>query len=180
MGAFFTNISLKTNDLETIKVALKDKKVFVSSNPIWITIYPQETEEQDIATLHAFTQTCSSMFRCPAIAFLVHDSDALIYYYYKNGDLIDAFTSLEEFIEDESEDTQKLITENNHGALLKEIAKEGVTEDQINNVFSSKHVFAEDKLIDLVKVLGIDTVEPIGYKYLVDEKAEHPNIQPLN
>lgn len=167
MGATFTNVSLKTSDLNAVKNALSDETAFISAGPNWITVYPQKLEDLDPAVITDFTKNLSQKLSVPCIAFAVYDSDGLLYFYCKNGELVDQYSDYpDDPIEGKPES-------------LLELGSAGLTPEDVSSILNKDYTFAEEKLGDLAKKLGIETLELVGYNYLKNDPSKHPNIKPL-
>ena len=167
MGATFANASIKTSNLDVVKNALLGETAFVSASQNWITVYPQKLESLDPKVLTEFAKNLSQKLSATCIVFGVYDSDGLFYFFCKNGQLIDQYS---DYPDDPIEGKP---------ATLIELGPPGLTAEQILAVLNKDYTFAEEKLGDLAKVLGIDTLELVGYDYLESELPKHPNIKPI-
>jgi hypothetical protein len=115
MGAFFTNVQLRTSGIDKssltdritnylaqlnaeagyIKVDEEteaDKSVIVSLSEdlAWMSIYDEETEDQDIKKLNKLASGLSKEFKTTALSILVNDSDAVYIGVNIDGELKDS------------------------------------------------------------------------------------------
>ncbi len=123
MGSFFTNMQVyskqkdKNQSLSQIKEAIHiildkdyeiaseneetDRIILVKHSDPWITIYDQETEDQDIDLLYDVSSKISSILDTVVVSVLVHDSDVLNLCLFEQGELKNNYWSNPEFLSDE-------------------------------------------------------------------------------
>jgi len=97
MGTFVTNLHIRDAERNAVIGALRSLDVvpaFVRGSPehTWTSIFP-EAADQDQAALSEMASTLSRALNRPVIAFLVHDSDVLLYWLYNGGKELDRYNS---------------------------------------------------------------------------------------
>src|SRR5438874_2591578 len=101
MGAFFTNYQLRTEDSSAVANAVKplaSPRAYVSPPKNgWVTVYEEKSDEQDDAVLRKIAMALSRSLKTAVFAFLVHDSDVLMYWLYNNGQIVDEFNSAPDY-----------------------------------------------------------------------------------
>ena len=118
MGAFFTNVQLRTSELDKsnltnrivdcinqlnaeagfIKVDNEDEAdksviVSVSEDSAWVSIYDEETEDQSSRKLNKLASNLSKEFKTIALSILVNDSDSVYIGISVNGALKDSISN---------------------------------------------------------------------------------------
>ena len=188
MGAFFTNVQLRTLGLEKSNLIDEvinyinhlndvagfakvdneneaDKTVLVSSSDdlAWVSIYDEETEDQNSKKLNKLASGLSKQFKTTALSILVNDSDSMYVGIIVNGTLKDSISNLSKEI-DFNKSKPKVWS----GILVNNYSF-----DDIKNAWKGKSVFVEDFLTQFVKFINIDTSKLLtGYEYLNDEKTD--------
>lgn len=80
MGNFYTNVTLRTTERDTLieHMRAKGRSCFVSPTyGDFTVVYDRLSDEQDIADLEGLAAELSSRFCCSALAVLNHDDDML-------------------------------------------------------------------------------------------------------
>lgn len=119
MGAFFTNIQIKTdlpnkgNLVEEIIFCLQqynstldfeqvenqeeaDKSVLVVAKPDlnWVSVYDEDTESQNLKDLKQLAKFLSSSLKTSTLSILVHDSDSISLCLFTNGKIADSISNI--------------------------------------------------------------------------------------
>lgn len=96
MGSFFFSMHFKTDDAESLRAAADavisaaEGRMYIAQPAKgWISTYPDE-EVQDPMIARRITAKAKVEH---AIVFCVHDSDAMYYWYFRNGKLADSFAT---------------------------------------------------------------------------------------
>lgn len=97
MGSFITNLHIRGAEQQPVIEALKSLWIFpvyVGNTPgnAWISIYP-EAVDQNAKELSGIAGYLSGILHQPVIAFLVHDSDVLLYWLFDDGRTLDLYDS---------------------------------------------------------------------------------------
>lgn len=105
MGSFITNIHVRDADRNAVIEALRSLGVvpaYVSGSPetTWISVFP-EAGDQDDAALPEMARALSKALKRPVIAFIVHDSDILLYWLCADGEELDRYNSAPGYFADE-------------------------------------------------------------------------------
>lgn len=188
MGAFFTNVQLRTLGLDKSKVIDEvihcinhlndvagfakvdnedeaDKTVLVSSSEdlAWVSIYDEETEDQNSRKLNKLASGLSKQFKTTALSILVNDSDSIYVGINVNGTLKDSISNLSKAI-----DFNK-----NKPKVWSHILVNNYSFDDIKNAWQNKSVFVEEFLTQFAKFIDIDTSKLLtGYEYLNEGKTD--------
>lgn len=171
MGAFIVNINVRTQDrsaVETELQAIGVQEAWVTgAMGGWITIYEEKASTQDDGHIREMAGRLSSRLHAPTIAFLVHDSDLVCYWLYDDGRLLDEFNSCPDYFDrNASPDDSPGQPE-----VLLRYCRQGTTLEAVAQVLNDReHVFAEDQLVKLADLLGInaDRVHT-DYRYVGEE-----------
>lgn len=185
MGAFFTNIQLKTSSFDKTEITDKvieyitkfntkagfikvdseeeaDKTVIVSpsDNSKWLSIYDEEMEDQVSRKLNKLSSELSKEFKTTALSVLVNDSDSIYLGINTNGTLKDSLSNLSKDI-----DFNK-----NKPSVWTEILVDNFSFDDIQTAWQCKTVFVEDFLTQFAKFTGLDNSKLLtGYNYINEE-----------
>jgi hypothetical protein len=161
MGAFFTNYQVRTNSSEPVALALPRLTTgpAVVSPPAgaWVTVYDAPSEIQDLDVLHHTAQDLSRALGTSVFAFLVHDSDVLVYLLYSDGRLADEFNSCPDYFGKSDDDAAGPASGGSAGALLP-YCRPGTTFEQVERLLNPETgpAFPEPGLDELADLLGID------------------------
>lgn len=177
MGSFFSSIHFKTTDFSGVRTAahaaLSKKSKSALLAPVskgWISLFP--SADCDVEQLSRRITAAAKVER--AIAFSLHDSDVLQYWYLHDGTVAGSFNSAPDYFGratkaamDATGDPRAL------GALLPALKrtrwKKLVTPRLINGEFIGGSVDTEeDRLEALAKLLGISNA-CTSYEYLREE-----------
>jgi hypothetical protein len=182
MGAFFTNVQLSTSGLDKSNLASEvinyinklnteagfikvddedqaDKSVIVSVSEdlAWISIYDEETEEQNIRKLNKLSSLLSKEFKTSALSILVNDSDTVYIGITDNGKLKDTISNR----------SKKIDFNKNKPSVWSDILVDKYSFDDIKSAWQYKSIFVEDFLTQFGKFINLDTSKVLtGYEYL--------------
>lgn len=104
MGSFYTNITLKdVTQKEVVKFLIKqDRSAFVSpASEVFTTVFDEECESQEQHVIRSLAEQLSKNLGKTAFAVMNHDDDALLYWLYEKGTLVDSYDSMSLFYEGE-------------------------------------------------------------------------------
>ena len=186
MGAFFTNVQLRTSELDKsnltdrivdcinqlnaeagfIKVDNEDEAdksviVSVSEDSAWVSIYDEETEDQSSRKLNKLASNLSKEFKTIALSILVNDSDSVYIGISVNGALKDSISNR----------SKKIDFSKNKPLVWSDILIDNYSFDDVKNAWQNKSVFVEDFLTQFGKFINLDTSKLLtGYEYLSEEK----------
>src|SRR6188508_270909 len=109
MGSFFTNYQVRHENAGAVRDALvsikRDVRAYISpAKNGWVTVYEEESDTQDDKVIRRIAMGLSRELSCGVFAFLVHDSDVLLYWLYRNGQIEDEFNSSPEYFGDRVDD----------------------------------------------------------------------------
>lgn len=156
MGAFFTNIQLKTSELDKTDITNRvvdyiiklnseagfikvddedeaDKSVIISpaEDFSWISIYDEDTEDQSSRKLNKIASSLSKEFKTHALSILVNDSDTVYVGLIKNGTLKDSFNNR----------SKKIDFSKNKPFVWSDILANNYTFENVKTAWNSKSVF---------------------------------------
>ena len=158
VGTFFVNYQVReTKTAKIIKTLqnLIESRAYVSSfKQGWVSVYDEFSDQQNEQELHRLAKDLSDHLATDVLAFLVHDSDILIYLIYKQGKLVDEYNSRPDYWEKVSSTTRNRL-KGKPEALLP-YCKLGTSSQEIVDILNKKYTFEEDKLIELAALLNID------------------------
>lgn len=185
MGAFFTNVQLKTSDFDKVEITEKviafvtkfnieagfikvdseeeaDKTVIVSpsNNSNWVAIYDEETEDQGSGKLNILSSALSKEFKTTALSILVNDSDSIYVGLNINGTLKDTISNL----------PQEIDFNKSQPNVWADILIDNYSFDDIKIAWKNKNVFVEEFLTEFAKYINLDHSKLLtGFNYLNDE-----------
>jgi hypothetical protein len=182
MGSFYTNITLRTTDIEAVAAALRDGRrtaLIAPPDRGCTVVYDRASEEQDIEALQALAMQLSRACACPALAVLNHDDDLFLYSLYDGGKLVDEYNSGPGYFADEGDGGDTGPSGGDAGRLARtfQALDRAATVERILRAPSDAgdgYVFATDRHRDLVQALGLPAAAVgTGYAYL--EQGELPD-----
>lgn len=185
MGAFFTNIQLRTIDLGQTELQEKvitflieyffnqgfvwvdreedvDKTVIVSQSGDfpWLAIYDEEFEGQSLRKQNSLSSELSKKFATNVLSVLVNDSDSLYVRLYEKGRIRDTLSNISkktDFTENKPEVWSNLLTNK-------------FTFKDIQNAWQNRSLFVENFLSEFAQYINIDSSKIMtGYEYLHQE-----------
>jgi hypothetical protein len=185
MGAFFSNIQLRTSEIDKTNITNRvvdyiiklnseagfikvddedeaDKSVIISpaEDFSWISIYDENTEDQNSRKLNKIASSLSKEFKTNALSILVNDSDTVYVRLVKNGTLKDSFSNR----------SKKIDFSKNKPLIWSDILANTYTFEHVKSAWNSKSVFVEDFLSRFAKLINLDSSKLLtGYEYLNEE-----------
>lgn len=96
MASSFTNIHLRTDDVDAVRKALDgaeitQSKMFGRTGTLWVSVYPRATEDGDFSLLKAYAFALSRHAEKLALAVMVQESINLRFVLYENGSLLEEY-----------------------------------------------------------------------------------------
>jgi len=185
MGAFFTNIQLRTSEIDktditdrVINYIIKlnseagftkvddedeaDKSVIISPTEdlSWVSIYDEDTEDQSSRKLNKIASSLSKEFKTNALSILVNDSDTAYVGLINNGTLKDSLSNR----------SKKIDFSKSKPLVWSDILVNNYSFEDVKSAWKSKSVFVEDFLSHFAKLINLDTSKLLtGYEYLNEE-----------
>lgn len=185
MGAFFTNIQLRTSSFDKTEITDKvieyvikfnaeagfikvdneedaDKTVIVSppNDSDWLSIYDEETEDQGSRKLNKLAAELSKEFKTTALSVLVNDSDSMYIGLNINGALKDSISNL----------SKEIDFNKNKPNVWTDILLDNFSFEDIKIAWQKKSVFVEEFLTEFAKFIDLDTSKLLtGYNYINEE-----------
>ena len=185
MGAFFTNIQLRTSEVDRSNVIDKvldyviklnneagftithneddaDKSIIISPSEdlTWISIYDEDTEDQNSKKLNKIASSLSKEFKTIALSVLVNDSDKVYVGITNNGTLKDTISNR----------SKKIDFSKSKPLVWSDILVENYSFEDVKSAWQSKSVFVEDFLTQFAKLINLDSSKLLtGYEYLNNE-----------
>lgn len=175
MGAFFTNYQVRSDSPEAVGDALRElvpSAAYVSpAAGGWVTVYDESSEDQDLDRLRQVAAHLSKMLSSLVMALLVHDSDVLVYLLYRDGQIIDEFSSAPGYPAVSGMDPQRW---RGKADVLLPLCKPATPRGAIAAVLdlSDSFVLAEQIAEELAELLGIERERAtLGYNGFIE--GEH-------
>jgi len=170
MGAFYGSIQVRSEDRDAVKaavesVAQESKRKFLLGPPLngWIAVYPDDSG-QDEACAAALAKRLNTIL----LQLIVHDDDVLIYNYFRNGELLNEYSSRPDYFEDVSAANRERLRPkpevfrdlvNSPEKLAKISRLLGATEEAV------EFAVEQDRMEELASLLGIQNTLT-SYEYL--------------
>lgn len=185
MGAFFTNIQLRISEVDRSNAIDKvldyfiklndeagftitnneddaDKSIIISPSEdlTWISIYDEDTEDQNSKKLNKIASSLSKEFKTIALSILVNDSDKVYVGLTNRGTLKDTISNR----------SKKIDFSKSKPLVWSDILVKNYSFEDVKSAWQSKSVFVEDFLTQFAKLINLDTSKLLkGYEYLNDE-----------
>jgi hypothetical protein len=154
MGGFFVNYVVRgPNPSEVARLLAGRRAIVTAERNGCIVVFDKESDEQDNDLIRSVAQRMSADLRCVALATLIHDDDILWYYLYLNGKLADEYDSTPGYFDPEAEPSPPA---GGNAVKLCQLfgASDTATVERILRD-NDQYAFATDRLVDLVRVLGL-------------------------
>ena len=180
MGSFYTNITVRTADTDSVAAAVRQagRTALIAPPENGATVvFDEASEEQDVEVLRTLAQHLARVCKCPALAILNHDDDVLVYLLYDAGKLVDEYNSAPGYFDADADpdtppsggDAERLTeafgVPDRSDDVERILRTDGTDDDEF--------VFAMDRHRALVMTLGLpDTAVGTGFNYL--EEGELP------
>ncbi|MGB4776224.1 MAG: hypothetical protein WBP45_13700 [Daejeonella sp.] len=187
MGAFFTNIQLRVSELDKTNITGRvidyiiklnseagftivdnedkaDKSVIISPSEdlTWISIYDEDTEDQNAKKLNKIASSLSKEFKTKALSIIVNDSDTGYISLINNGTLKDTIKNR----------SNKIDFSKSKPLVWSDILVENYSFEDIKSASRNKSAFVEDFLNQFAKLINLDSLKLLtGYNYLNEEKS---------
>ncbi|GIW06717.1 MAG: hypothetical protein KatS3mg060_1522 [Dehalococcoidia bacterium] len=173
MSATFANISVRTDQQETVYELVDDGDAFISP-PIlgWVTVFDRQASEGDLSRLAELAALLSEALQTAAIAFMVIDGDAFFYLVFDNGTLQDEYASDPDFFGDAS--PEERIALRGQPERLLPFAIPGTRVDHLRAILTSADMPAADRCRAIAARLGIENAT-LGFHDLA-AKAEGADV----
>lgn len=177
MGSFYTNITIRSGDLDRLRRELVagGRRAFLSPTQEGsVVVFDQVCEDQDPEVLKHLASLLSQRCSCAALAVMIHDDDVLTYDLYDGGSLKDEYNSAPDYFDGGDAPP----TGGNADQLCRAFGRAGV-EDEVEGILrrtrdaDDAFTFETERHAELVRVLGLpEAAVGTGYKYL--EAGELP------
>jgi hypothetical protein len=167
MGGHYLSVHFKTEDTAIIRAAAEREAArsgakFLIAQPAegWIRVYPS-VELLDPEPMERFAAEPKAVH---TLAFMVHDSDILCYWYFRDGQLVDYYHSAPDYFGEATErDLAAVGNAEAFGDLLTPAKREAfaavIRPRMIDGEFvdedEEEPVFEEERLTELAELLGI-------------------------
>lgn len=188
MGAFLVSFHARADDRAAIRDLLAEttERAWVGPGVNgWVSFYDERADTQDAGRITELCEQASRAIHGPVIAFLVHDSDFLCYWLFESGNPRDEYNSCPDYFGDvsemlgpgESPDAYCARVRGDADALLP-LCPSGVDRPALEAVLRvgpEEYVFAEHRLAELARMLGINpdrattAYRDVGLEYAPDE-----------
>lgn len=174
MGSFLTNYQVRSNspaDVVRLLAPLVDRAYISPAKNGWVTVYEEKSDEQDERVLSRFAQMLSSKLGTSVFAFLVHDSDVLLYFLCENGREVDRYNSNPDYFQEADDDTRARVRGN--AAVVLRHCVAGTKIEDLQALLHDPEVDVDLALQELASFLGMDPLRVgLGFKYFDEEHGE--------
>jgi hypothetical protein len=188
MGSFLTNFHIRHDSAEQVAIAAKaivaGKAAVSRATNGWVTLLDETSESQDTHELKRIAQAISTSLSSACFAFLVHDSDLLMYLLCDAGELRDQFNSQPDYFTAVDEDEWRRsagkpealesflrtpLTEPETSRLYSRIRKGDARSGRLEKAYPDE----VQRLLQFAAVLGIEKdFASVGYNYYAEAAAE--------
>lgn len=188
MGGFFVNVFVRSDDQGAVVSAVKEVlkgcytpqelRSQAATAPIayvapavngWVGVYDRQSEDQDTALAEGIAMDLSNRLKTVVTSFLVHDGDVLMYWLAVDGDIIDRFTSIPDYFDDDFPDDEREALRGNP-RLLAAACDKPEAEAALREVLTDEEDDAYGLISRLSAILGMANAD-VGFYYL-SEPAE--------
>ncbi|WP_281235067.1 hypothetical protein [Flavobacterium gelatinilyticum] len=185
MGAFFTNIQLKTSNFDRTEITEKviqyitnynqesgfvkvdneadaDKTIIISfsNDSEWVSVYDEEMEYEGPRKLNKLASVLSKQFKTTALSILVNDSDSVYVGLNNNGILKDSISNL----------SKKVDFNKSKPNAWTDILLGNYAFDDIKMAWQNSSFFVEGFLTEFAKFINVDSSKLLtGYNYISEE-----------
>jgi hypothetical protein len=177
MGHFYTNVTLKGPDQESVARELARQKRVAAVTKTFgdlCVVYDRESEKQD-GSAYPFVSELSKTLNCIALYVTNHDDSVLWYRLFQSGDVLDNYVSSPNYFEGppappSGGDAKLLCSMFKNKSAIKRV--EAILRyDSSSPKPGSRYVFEIDRHRDLVSALGLPMVAVgFGYVYLAQDE----------
>jgi hypothetical protein len=173
----FANICVKTGDQEAVAGAVRrlPRRLAAFVAPPengWVCVFDEASDLPDEDRLSGYTVMLSAKLRTQAIGLMVYESDVLLYTVADDGVLLDQYSSWPDYFDESLPESEVEALAGDPRALAR-LAH--VSSPQVQKVLEGEHDFAEEKLADLVRLLGLPpNTAHWGYNGIVEAEHEQP------
>jgi len=177
MGNFYTNVTVRGLDQACIAAAVETLgyRVFVSPTISGLTVICEEqSDTQDEAAWHLVAKQLSEKLGCPALAVMNHDDDILAYALYRNGALLDDYSSWPDYWDESDEPAAP---RGGNAATLCETFGMPGNASEVERILrttadSEEFVFASERQAALLKALDCPEIPyQQGFTYITEDGA---------
>ena len=106
MGSFYTNVALRTDDIDTVSSVLEEMRrtAYVGTDGKTVLVFDEKCDEQDIDEIQRLAEQLSKRMDCVALAVVNHDDDVFWYALVTNGTVTDTYDSFPGYFDSGSEE----------------------------------------------------------------------------
>jgi hypothetical protein len=177
----FANINVRSNDQKAVVAAFRrlprrQAGYVAPAMDGWVTVFDEISDSPDEDRLSGYTVMLSDRLQTHALGFLVYESDVLLYTLAEKERLLDHYSSWPDYFDEDVAEAEWDRLKGDDRALAR-LAAPPASPQQVRAVLDGEHDFAEEKLQDLVRVLGLpEHAGRWGYHFLADseEVPERP------
>lgn len=177
MSATFASICVRSGDQKAVAGAVRrlPKRLGAFVAPPyngWTAVFDEASDAPDEDRLTGYTVMLSAKLNTLVVGFMVYESDVLLYTIAENGEILDQYSSWPDYFDESLPDAEFDALEGDPRCLARFAH---VAPAQVQSVLNSEHDFAEEKLADLVKLLGLPPlIAHWGYNDILEGDAEPP------
>lgn len=177
MGAFYGNITLTKVRPDQVAKALRGRRAIIASCASdQVVVFDSVCDAQDIEAMQILAAQTSRELSCHALAILVHDDEVLVYYLFRNGELMDSYNSWPSYFEFGST-KNAAAPEGGKAELLVEAFGKGDFKKLESILRKPKsrqgYVFETERHADLAKALSLPQFA-VGTALASFERGEYP------
>lgn len=163
MGNFYTSLTVRCSDHDSVVKAMKGRNAVVSPTVSgYTTVWDEESDKQDEKIIDQLGRQLSSLLASPVIAVLNHDDDILWYALYSAQGKVDEYNSAPGYFEGVDAPPR-----GGDAQLLVKTIAPGAPTDIIERVLqNTEYVFAVERHSDLLAALGMPPFAAFGHGYI--------------
>ncbi|MEQ8221429.1 MAG: hypothetical protein ABRQ37_03935, partial [Candidatus Eremiobacterota bacterium] len=174
MGSFYGSVHLRTDDISSVKEILEDlrrkKKInFFLSPPLrgWISVYPAGYGQDEI-----ISKSIARKIKCPLFHLISHDDDVFYYHFYRDGKLLDRYSSCPEYFGELPEKDKKKFRGNPE--FYKDLLCDKGDFEKLKDILvlpSHSPFPGQEKLLLFAEILHIPNIST-AYEYMADGETD--------
>jgi hypothetical protein len=179
MGAFFSSIQVRSEDRDAVKaavesVAKESKQMFLLGPPLdgWIAVYLDDSGQGNQCAT-----TLAKQLNTIVLSLMVHDDDIFFYNFFRNGELLNEYSSNPDYFEEVSAEEHKRLKA--RPDLFRELVSSPEKLAELSRLLDRdghavKFDFEHERLERFAALLGIQNTLT-SYEYLTH--GEHDGIK---
>lgn len=163
MGSFYTNFTVQGSDSKPVMAAMAGLNAAILPCGEFVVVGEEESDSQDTDVIEKLAKKISIHLKTSVFASMNHDDDILMYWLFKNGEMLDSYNSAPDYFSDAAEPAGP------EGGKANVLCELYGCDDQnaVNNVLKGTlddYAFQVDRHKDLFGLLGLP-LSSVGMSY---------------